>query len=269
MMKVLITGAAGVIGTVLRIGLRSRYDLLRLTDCADMAGACGSEETVRADLTDLSATCDLMEGMDAVVHLAAIAGESDWDSILKDNFVTTYNVFEAARRAGARRIVYASSNHAIGFYRRTQTIDHTVPHRPDTRYGLSKAFGEDLGSFYADKHGMEVFCMRIGSFQAEPLEARQLATWLSHGDMVRLVTAGLETPKLHFAPVYGISRNARAWWDNSLAYSLGYRPQDDAEVHAERLLAVNPPEPGGPVAHTFGGGMFPEMEFDGDLESIP
>lgn len=268
-MKVLITGAAGEIGRVLREGLHGRHDLLRLADRAAMASARNGEQTVTADLTSLEENCRLMDGMDAVVHLAAIAGESDWEAILADNFIATYNVFEAARRKGVRRVVFASSNHAIGFYRRTKRIDHTVPHRPDTRYGLSKAFGEDLGSLYADKHAMEVFCMRIGSFQDQPKEARQLATWLSHGDMVRLVSTGLETPELHFAAVYGISRNTRAWWDNSLAFRLGYDPQDDAERHAERLLAIEPPEPGGAVAHAFGGGLFPEMEFAGDLPSIP
>ncbi|MBT6202198.1 MAG: NAD(P)-dependent oxidoreductase [Rhodospirillaceae bacterium] len=268
-MKVLVTGAAGAIGRVLRDGIAGRYDLVRLTDRVEMAPARQGVEVVQAELTDMDAVCAAMEGMDAVVHLSAIAFENEWDAILPNNIAATYNVIEAARRCGARRIVFASSNHAISFYRRSQLIDHTVPHRPDTRYGLTKAFGEDLGSLYVDKHDMQFFSMRIGSFQPEPREARQLATWLSHGDMTRLVTTGLETPELRFAPVYGISRNTRTWWDNSLAYSLGYDPQDNAEDHAERLLSADPPEPGGPVAHTFQGGIFPEMEFDGDLDSIP
>jgi len=267
-MKVLVTGAAGAIGRVLRAGVRGRHELLRLADREPMEAQPG-EEARTADLSDFDATLGVMEGMDAVVHLAAIAGEDSWDRILQHNIVATYNVFEAARRCGTRRVVFASSNHAIGFHRRERTIDHTAPHRPDTRYGLAKAFGEDLGSLYADKHGLEVFAMRIGSFQPEPQEARQLSTWLSHGDMVRLVTTGLETPDLHFAAVYGVSRNTRSWWDNSLAYSLGYDPQDDAEDFADALLCANPPEPGGPVAHAMQGGIFADMEFDGDLDSVP
>jgi len=267
-MRVLMTGAAGRIGSVLRQRLWGRYDLLRLSDIAAMPPARSGEEIVTADLADLGEVEAAMTGMDAVIHLGGIAGEDSWDNILSANIVGTYHVFEAARRAGARRIVFASSNHAIGFYRRDQPIDHLALQRPDTRYGLSKAFGEDLASLYVDKHGFDVMCMRIGSFEDEPKDARHLATWISHGDMARLVIAGLEARDMGFAVVYGISRNRRAWWDNARAYELGYAPEDDAEVHAARLLSAEPPEAGGEVALALQGGTYPETEFGGDLERL-
>ncbi len=267
-MRVLMTGAAGRIGCALRERLKGRYDLLRLSDIADMTPAGPGEELVNADLGDMDGLMAAMDSIDAVVHLGGISGEDTWDNILQANIVGTYNVFEAARLRGARRILFASSNHAVGFYRRDHTIDHLALQRPDTRYGLSKAFGEDLANLYVDKHRFQVMCMRIGSFQPQPQDVRQLATWISHDDMTRLVTAGLDVPNLGFAVVYGISRNTRAWWDNAHAYALGYDPQDNAEDHAERLLAADPPESGGDVALTLQGGIFPEMEFDGDLGEI-
>ncbi len=267
-MRVLMTGAAGHIGGVLRDKLAGRYDLLRLSDVVDMPSTGPGEEFVKAELSDMADVRTAIEGMDAVVHLGAIPSEDSWEKILPANIVGTYNVFEAAREAGARRIVFASSNHAIGFYRRDHTIDDQVPQRPDTRYGLSKAFGEDIGSLYVDKHGFDVMAMRIGSFQPEPQDARQLSTWLSYGDMARLVTTGLEAPSLGMAIVYGISRNTRSWWDNRRAFELGYDPQDNAEDFADRLLAADPPEPGGRVAHTLQGGIFPEMEYGGDPDRL-
>ena len=263
-MKVLVTGAAGSIGTVLRKGLAGRYELLRLSDRAAPPQAGPGEEVAPAELSDMAAVEWAVAGMDAVVHLGAVAGEADWETLLASNIVGTRNVFEAARLAGARRIVFASSNHVVGFHRRDRTLDHRAEHRPDTRYGLSKAFGEDMGRLYADKHAMEVFCMRIGSFQSEPRDARQLGTWLSHGDMVRLVITGLETTGLRFEVVYGVSRNTRSWWDNRRAYALGYEPQDDSEPWAERLIGATPAEPGGPLARRLQGGAYVEKEFDGD-----
>lgn len=267
-MKVLITGAAGDIGRVLRDGLHGRYDLLRLSDRAAMEPARQGEQTVMADLTDMQAVAALMPGMDAVVHLGGIAGEASWEAILANNLCGTVNVFEAARLAGIRRVLFASSNHVVGFHPRSARLDHTAAHRPDTRYGLAKAFGEDLGRLYADKHGMRVMCMRIGSFQAEPKDVRQLSTWISHGDMVRLVIAGLEATDLGFEVVYGVSRNTRAWWDNSRAFGLGYDPQDNAEDWAGALLTQSPGERGGALATRLQGGTFCEKEFDGDPNAL-
>lgn len=267
-MRILVTGAAGDIGRTLREGLAGRYGLLRLSDRQTMAPAGNGEEVVIADLADASAVADLMTGIDAVVHLGGHAGEADWPTILANNIGATFNVFDAAHRAGVRRIVFASSNHVVGYHPRASTLDHRAPHRPDTRYGLSKAFGEDLGRLYADKHGMEVVCLRIGSFQARPRETRQLSTWISHGDMVRLVITALETPDIGFEVFYGVSRNTRSFWDNRRAHALGYEPEDNAEAWAQELITADPPEPGGPLARRLQGGTYCEKEFDGKRERL-
>jgi len=267
-MRVLVTGAAGEIGRVLREGLLGRYDLVRLTDRAQMAPARQAEEVIVADLTDMDAVAGLMSGIDAVVHLGGHPREADWQTILANNIGATWNVFEAARQAGVRRVVFASTNHVVGFHPRERTIDHRAAHRPDTRYGLSKAFGEDLGRLYADKHGMAVVCLRIGSFEVQPHETRHLSTWISHRDMVGLVTASLEAEDVRFEVLYGVSRNTRSFWDNRRAYALGYEPEDNAEAWAEQLIPVDPPEPGGPLARRLQGGTYCEMEFDGDAEAL-
>ncbi len=179
MARILITGAAGNIGKTLREGLRGRYALLRLSDIAPLGAAERGEEVVRADIEDFAATRQSMKNIDCVVHLGAIPIEGPWEKILPINIAGTYNVFEAARQQGVKRVVFASSNHAIGYYRRSQTIDGTAQPRPDSRYGVSKAFGEALGHMYADKHGMEVACLRIGTFRDRPVERRHLSTWIS------------------------------------------------------------------------------------------
>ena len=168
MNRILITGAAGKIGSTLREGLRGRYRVLRLTDIAPLGPARAGEEIVRADLADLAAVEAAMQGVDCVVHLGAIPGEDTWDKILPNNVVGTWNVFEAARRQGVRRVVYASSHHAVGFYRRDRDIDQTVVPRPDGIYGVSKVFGEAVGRLFADKHGLSVACLRIGAFRDKP-----------------------------------------------------------------------------------------------------
>ena len=182
-----------------------------------------------------------MQGMECVVHLAGQAVEADWEVVLPLNIEGCYNVFEAARRGGVRRVVFASSNHAVGFHRRERFLDDTVQPRPDTRYGVSKVFGEALGRLYADKYGLSVACLRIGTFRDpdRPVEARQLLTWLSHRDMVHLASRCIDHPDYHFAVVYGVSNNLRNRWDNSNVRWLGYRPQDDSGIYAEEILAMD------------------------------
>ena len=257
--KVLITGAAGHIGGVLRRGLAGCYSRLRLSDIDPPGAAQSGEETVMADLTDFAQVQAAVEGVDAIVHLGAIAGEARWERILASNIAGTWNLFEAAREAGVRRVIFASSNHVVGFYPRNERVDHLAVKRPDTRYGLSKAFGEDLGRMMVDKYGFAVMCMRIGTCQSAPTDARMLSTWISHEDMVRLVRTGLDAPELGFAVVYGASANQRSWWDNRLATRLGYAPRDDAQAWANTLLAQDPPEPGGPTAMRHQGGIYTEM----------
>jgi uronate dehydrogenase len=267
MTRVLITGAAGHIGKVLRQGLRGRYELLRLSDIAPLGSAASGEEVLQADIQDFAATRESMAGIDTVVHLGGVIVETDWEKIMPVNIAGTYNVFEAARQQGVKRVIFASSNHAIGFYRRSQRIDDTAQPRPDTRYGLSKAFGEALGHLYADKHGMGVACLRIGTCRERPDEVRHLATWQSHRDIIQLVYRCIEAPQLHFIIAYGVSNNPRSLWDNSAAQrQLGYVPEDSAESFAAELLARA--EPVDTVGGLFHGGPFCSMEFDGDPSQI-
>jgi uronate dehydrogenase len=265
--KVLITGAAGTIGSVLREGLKGKYETLALSDIVPLGAAAPGEEIFEnADIRDLDATAATMEGVDCVVHLAGIPVEAEWEKILPMNLIGCYNVFEAARRAGVKRMVFASSNHAVGYYRRAGVIDTDVQPRPDSRYGVSKVYGEALGRLYADKHGMAVSCLRIGSFQPKPQDLRQLMTWISHRDTVHLVERCVDHPDYHFVAVYGVSDNTRNKWDNSKVDWLGYRPQDNAEDYAAELYAKEDTEH--PIAKPFHGGMFCPMEFSGDLNKI-
>ncbi len=260
MKRVLITGAAGGIGSALRETLRGASPVLRLSDRAPLAPARDGEEVDRADIADMAAVERIVAGCDGIVHLGGISGENDWPTILEGNIVGTYNVFEAARRAGVKRIVFATSNHAVGFYPRAQTIDHRVVPRPDSRYGVSKAFGEALASLYADKHGIGFLLTRIGNFGTLPIDKRRLAIWISPRDYTQLVRIGLEHPDIRCEIVYGVSNNRRSWYDNANAYRLGYRPQDDSEPYAEAVLAA---EPAGadPVAERYQGGTFCAAEY--------
>jgi uronate dehydrogenase len=203
-----------------------------------------------------------------VVHLAGIPDEDRWERIRDMNIEGCYNVFEAARQAGVKRVVFASSNHAVGFHRRDRMIDDTVAPRPDSRYGVSKVFGEALGRMYADKHGMSVACMRIGSFRPDdqPSAPRHLFTWISHRDMVQLVRRCIDHPHYHFVVVYGVSNNLRSRWDNTNAKFLGYRPEDDSEVFAAEILARGEKE--NEIAAQFHGGFYTPMEFSGDADAI-
>ena len=232
--RVLLTGASGRIGSCLRAGLRDELEELRLTDRHELEEPpSGSETFAAAELTDPAAVNRAMEGVEAVVHLAAEPGELAFGELLGSNFTGTFNVFDAARRAGVRRVVFASSNHATGFYPAGERLTGVEPVRPDGLYGVSKVFGEALARMYCDRFGLEAICLRIGAFQPRPLEPSHLAIWLSHGDTVRLVRACLSAPDIGFLIAYGVSANTRAWWDwRPAAERLGYEPQDDAERFA-------------------------------------
>jgi uronate dehydrogenase len=235
MQRVLITGAAGEIGRSLRTGLRGHYPVLRLLDIAPQQEAEPGEEVVTLDLNDRLATEAAMEDVDIVIHLAAVTHEVGFDDILAGNITTTYSVFEAARRAGVRRVVFASSHHVIGFYPRGETVGPDDPVRPDSFYAVSKVFGEALGRLYAEKYGLQVVCLRIGSFSERPTRPRQLSIWLSPRDCLQLVRCCLDAPAVGFTVVYGVSANSRSWWKDEAAATLGYRPQDDAEAFAGQL----------------------------------
>ncbi|MBT4486356.1 MAG: NAD(P)-dependent oxidoreductase [Rhodospirillaceae bacterium] len=238
METVLITGAAGGIGGRMRQLLKGVYPRLILSDRETPKNLTNEEEFIAADLADMAAMTNLLQGVDGVLHLGGQAMEASWDIIHQANIVGCHNLFEAARINGTRRVVFASSNHAIGFYPRHARIgvDHKV--RPDSLYGVSKAFGEAVGSYYADNFGLGVMAIRIGNIDDHPVDERRLSIWISPRDLTQLVRIGLEHPDLVYEVVWGISDNARSWWDNEAARRLGYRPQDKAEDHRDHALAA-------------------------------
>jgi uronate dehydrogenase len=238
--RLLVTGAAGRIGTVLRAGLAPRYDQVRGFDLVAYPPEAPEEDQVLGDLRDAEQLVSAMQDVDAVVHLAGVPVEGPFDEVLEHNVRGTYHVLEAARRTGVRRVVFASTNHVIGFHPRSVRLDDTSPPRPDTYYGVSKLAGEGLASLYADKFGLETVSVRIGSCLQRPVERRHLWTWLSHGDAVRLFDACLSGPVSGHVVVYGVSANRRSWWDDATAAQLGYRPQDDAEAYLAEIEARDP-----------------------------
>jgi uronate dehydrogenase len=254
MKTILITGAAGDVGTHLRRELAGKYRI-RASDLRDLKEKFTGQRFIRADIAKFADALRITRGVDAVIHLGGYSVEGPWEGILSANIIGCYNVFEAARRNGVKRILFPTSNHATGFYRRDQTIDHRVYPKPDSRYGVSKVFGEALGSLYADKYGMEVFCMRIGNVNPAPIDKRRLSIWFSPRDLAQLVTIGIEHPQIRFEIVYGVSGNARSWYDNSNAARLGYKPMDDSEAHAPEVLAREKPG-GDPKAERYQGGVF-------------
>ncbi|MFI5767015.1 NAD-dependent epimerase/dehydratase family protein [Streptomyces sp. NPDC051658] len=235
---VLLTGAAGGLGTLMR-GLLPAYGYaLRLFDVVPVEG---EPDAITADLGDREALREAVRGVDAIIHLAGISLEASFDKILRANIEGTYNLYEAARDEGVRRIVFASSNHVVGYTPRPLPGDPLIPigapRRPDTFYGLSKSFGEDLAQLYWDRHGMETVSVRIGSCFPEPTSVRMLSVWMSPADGARLFHAALTAEDVRHTVVHGSSDNTRLWWDLTTARSLGYEPRDDSEPYAARLIA--------------------------------
>jgi len=257
--RLLITGAAGALGTVLREGLAPLATRLRLSDRADLGAGAAHEELMPAELGDLDAVLRLVEGCDAVVHFGAAPMERPWEEILESSIRGGYNVYEAARRHGLRRIVYASSIHAVGFVPREAGADTDTPHRPDSLYGLSKCFVEDLARLYWDKFGIESACLRINSCFPEPADRRHLATWLSYRDLVQLVTRCLLAERIGHTVVYGISDNRERFFSNEKVAHLGFRPEDSAEPHRPRVEAATAPGDPRDPAIAFAGGFLCSM----------
>jgi uronate dehydrogenase len=254
---VLLTGAAGGLGTLMRDLLPGHGYALRLFD---MRPVEGEPDAITADLADTRALDEAVQGVDAILHLAGISVESTFEKILKANIEGTYNLYEAARRAGVPRIVFASSNHAVGFTPAPRGDDPLIPvdtpRRPDTFYGLSKSFGEDLAQLYWDKHGIETVSVRIGSCFPEPTSVRMLSLWMSPADGARLFHAALTAERVGHTVVYGSSANTRLWWDLTSARALGYEPQDDSEPYAAKLIAERGELTADDPAHTRLGGHF-------------
>jgi uronate dehydrogenase len=254
--KLLLTGAAGGLGQALRQRLKANCDVLRLSDRVAFEPAAAHEEIMLADLADASAVNAMVDGVQAIVHLGGVSVEGPFGPILQANILGVYNLYEAARLQGVKRIVFASSNHVTGFYRQSETIDATHPPRPDSLYGVSKAFGEDLSHFYFDRYGIETACVRIGSSFAEPKDRRMLASWLSFDDLHRLITACLTTPVLGHSIIFGVSDNAVTWYDNRCAHHVGYVPKDSSDVFRDAVFAkTSVPDLSSPVTQFQGGGF--------------
>lgn len=259
--RVLLTGAAGNLGTLLRSRLARQDRLLRLVDVAAIAEPEPGEnvEVSQASLSDLDAMRAACTGVDAVIHFGGLSTEHSWEKILESNIHGTYVVFEAARQAGVPRVIFASTNHAVGFrpHDGTEASDYLYP-RPDTYYGVSKATGEAIGSLYHDRYGLDVVCIRIGTVNSGPRTPRQLATWLSPDDCARLVDAALIAPSPGFRLVWGVSDNTRRWFSLDEAQSLGYQSHDDAEQHAPQARRGEPHA----LDDTYLGGAFCGSELD-------
>ena len=269
MQRVLLTGASGGVGARLRKLLPPNYPQLRLSDLKAPQDLRADEEFVAADLADMAQVERALDGIDGIVHMGAYSVEGPWDTILQSNIVGTYNLFEAARRKGVKRVVFASSNHVVGFYPRDQRLGVDVTALPDTRYGVSKAFGESLGAFYAYKFGLEVLCLRIGNVSDQPSNLRLASIWLKPEDLVRLICIGLEHPDIRYEIFYGVSANTRGWWDNSIAYRYGYKPSGDSETLLPGAREGQARLPADPVGDYYQGGHFASQEFDGGLERAP
>jgi hypothetical protein len=263
---ILITGAAGRIGTMLRPRLATAGRTLRLLDTAELTAGPG-EEAIRASVTDMAAMTAACQGADAVIHLAGIATEAPWPEILEVNINGTYVAFEAARRAGVPRVVFASSNHAVGFSPRESfpVPDYAFP-VPDTHYGVAKVAGEGLAALYHYRYGLDTVCIRILTCFERPPSTRGLSTWLSPDDAGRLFEACLTAPAPGFRVVFGVSANTRGGWVSlGEARALGYEPHDDAEVYAAEVIAEHgEPDPSSPVFRYLGG-EFTTPNFDAPI----
>lgn len=258
MTSLLLTGAAGRMAQPLRPALADDFDLVRLFSRSALDSVSPREEVALGDLEDLAALERASEGVDVVVHLGGKADEAPFDEILSANIVGTHNVFEAARRAGVRRVVYASSHHVTGFHPVSQMVGVHSDVRPDTYYGVSKVFGEALGRLYHDKWGLEVVCLRIGVCRQEPENSDQLRTWLSVPDSIRLVrAAALNDVPGGFITVYGVSDNTNRFWDDGPGQRLGFVPKDSADAFADRLGGVQP------FSTTWQGGAFTKPDYQG------
>ncbi|WP_283136746.1 NAD-dependent epimerase/dehydratase family protein [Rhizohabitans arisaemae] len=262
-MRILVTGAAGGIGTLLRPRLARPGRTLRLLDVVAVEPGEG-EEAVTADVTDAEAVLAAMRDVDAVLHLGGHSLETAWERILHVNVHGTQVVLDAARKAGVRRVVLASSNHAAGFHPRTAgEAPDDLSARPDTYYGVSKVATESLGSLYHDRFGMDVVALRIGTCETRPPDLRALSTWLSPDDCARLVEASLAATGFHL--VWGVSANTRRWWSPDGGRAIGYEPQDDAERYAPELIAAHGEPDLADPAHARLGGSFCVQELGADL----
>ncbi|WP_430257328.1 NAD-dependent epimerase/dehydratase family protein [Neorhizobium sp. IRS_2294] len=253
--RLLLTGAAGGLARGIRPLLSELAEQVVLSDLTEIDDPGANQSFVRCDLSDAAAVAKLVEGVDGIIHLGGVSIEKPFDMILQANIVGLYNLYEAARHSCKPRIVFASSNHVVGYYRRDEFIDNSVAPKPDSLYGVSKVFGEAVASMYWQKFAQETLSMRIGSCFDKPLTRRMLATWLSYQDFISLCGRAFSAPRLGHTVVYGASANDEQWWDNGNASFLGWRPQDTSakwRVEVEAAAVDDPADP----AVIYQGGAF-------------
>ncbi|MCC7283637.1 MAG: NAD(P)-dependent oxidoreductase [Acetobacteraceae bacterium] len=232
---VLLTGASGALGRQLTRALAAEGFSLRLTDILPFPDKLpANARFVKADLADGVAILREAEGVSSILHFGGVSTDLTFENVLGPNIRGLYHIYEAARREGAR-VVFASSNHSIGFHERTEKLDHDCDMRPDSYYGLSKAYGELMGRMYFDKHGIESVFLRIGSCFPEPVDARMLSTWLSYADLCRLVSACIRAPKVDCSVIWGASANSRGFWGKDARAKIGWQPEDSADGFAGQL----------------------------------
>jgi len=254
--RLLLTGAGGGLGTLLRERIKPWAEVVRLTDVRDIPAAGEGEEVVRCDLADRDAVLDLLDGVDAVLHFGGVSVEEEVDKIVQANIVGLHHLYEAVHKKGIKRVIYASSSHVVGFYPTTQRVDASMPLRPDCIYGVSKCFGEALSRYYFDRFGIETVCLRIGSSFPEPRNARMMVTFLAHDDLVELVRCALFTPRVGHTISFGVSDNRVSWWDNSQAAHLGFEPKHSSRDFAERFPQDGNWPPADEITATYQGGPF-------------
>ena len=254
--RLLLTGAAGNLGRQLRGALAAWADVVRVSDIAPLGELAAHEEGAVVDLADRQAVLALLEGVDAVVHLGGISVEAPFDDLMQANILGLYNLYAAAQKQGVQRVVYASSNHAMGFHPVTSVLDVDAPLRPDCLYGVTKCFGEALSRYYFDRFGLETVCLRIGSSFEAPKNPRMLVTYLSYRDFIELVRCSLFTNRVGHAIVYGVSDNRIKWGDNTKAGFLGFRPQDSSAQFEHLFPAVAPTTDLDDPTQRFQGGPF-------------
>jgi uronate dehydrogenase len=273
MKLIAMTGAAGLVGTGLRKELRARGYRLLLLDRNPIEHCEVGERSAVVDIRDRDTLTGLLHGSDAVVHLAACTTDAPWPEQVTLSIEGTISLFDAARDAGVARIVYASSHHVVGFHPRSGPIGDQVELRPDSRYGVGKAFGEAIGALYAYKYAMNVLAIRIGNVNTRPIDRRRLGNWISWRDLGQLVTIGIEHPGIVYDVVYGISDASGRDYDNTAAHALGYRPLDASAPFEAHVVREDPqPGPGSPEATTPQeltlGGQFSASEFTGSIDRI-
>ncbi|HSD36625.1 MAG TPA: NAD(P)-dependent oxidoreductase [Rhodocyclaceae bacterium] len=239
--RVVLTGAAGKLGGVLREPLRALARTLVLSDLCELDTPLQTgEEFVACDLADHAGVARLLAGADLIVHFGGTSQEQAFKPILQGNIIGQFNLYDNALSLGVRRIILASTNHVTGSYRADEVIDARQPMRPDSLYAVSKGYGELLASFYHDRHGIESVCLRIGTCIAKPKSARCLSAWLSHGDLIELVRCAALAPAVGYAIVYGVSNNTQSWWHGDDAERIGYHPRDSADAYREELARSRP-----------------------------